>query len=156
GQGLSMSNGIALALRLDNIPSRVYCLMGDGELQEGQIWEAAMSSAHFKLDNLCAIVDKNGLQIDGSVEDIMSIGSLSEKFTAFGWHVLQIEGHDFFHIISALDSADEIKGKPTVIIAETVKGKGVSFFENRCEYHGIAPTDDELERALKELERSGP
>lgn len=152
GQGLSMANGIALALKLDAIPARVYCLLGDGEVQEGQVWEAAMSSAHFKLDNICAIVDKNGLQIDGSVEKIMTIDPLAEKFISFGWNVLEIDGHDYEQIISALDSAEEVIGKPTVVIAKTIKGKGVSFFENKYEYHGVAPTDDELERALKELE----
>ncbi len=151
GQGLSMANGMALALRLDGKPSRVYVLLGDGEVQEGQIWEAAMSAAHYKLDNLCAILDHNGLQIDGSVEKVMNIKPLSDKWRAFGWKVIDIDGHDYIQILNALDAAEEIKGQPTMVIAETVKGKGVSFFENKVEYHGVAPTDDELERALKEL-----
>jgi transketolase len=152
GQGLSMANGMALALRLDGKSCRVYVLLGDGEVQEGQIWEAAMSAAHYKLDNLCTILDRNGLQIDGRVEEVMDIKPLSEKWRAFGWKVIEIDGHDYIQILNALDTAEEIKGQPTIVIAETVKGKGVSFFENKVEYHGVAPTDDELERALKELE----
>lgn len=155
GQGLSMANGMAMALRLDKSPSRVYVLLGDGELEEGQVWEAAMSAAHYKLDNLCAIVDFNGFQIDGAVTDIMNIEPLSKKWEAFGWHVLLIDGHDMYEIIDALDAAEKIKGKPAVIIAKTVKGKGVSIFEGRYQYHGIPPSDEELETALKELGVSG-
>ncbi|HXX57921.1 MAG TPA: transketolase [Thermodesulfovibrionales bacterium] len=151
GQGLSISNGIALGLRMDGIPSRVYCLLGDGELQEGQVWEAAMSAAHYGLDNLCAIVDNNGLQIDGFCCDVMSIEPVTEKWKGFGWNVIDIDGHNMGAITSALDDAEKAKGRPTVIVARTVKGKGVSFFEGRAEYHGLAPTREELERALKEL-----
>ena len=152
GQGLSIANGIAMGLRLDGLDSRVYCLLGDGELQEGQVWEAAMSAAHYGLDNLCAIVDNNGLQIDGFCCDVMKIEPLAEKWRAFGWNVLDIDGHDMGRIVDALDEAEGLKGKPTVIVARTVKGKGVSFFEGKAEYHGLAPTKDEREKALKELE----
>ncbi|HIC92192.1 MAG TPA: transketolase [Syntrophaceae bacterium] len=152
GQGLSMANGISLALKLDGKPSRVYVLLGDGEVQEGQIWEAAMSAAHYKLDNLCAILDHNHLQIDGTVEEVMNIEPLSDKWRAFGWKVFNINGHDYAQILTAFDKAERTKGQPSIIIAETIKGKGVSFFENKVEYHGVAPTDEELERALRELE----
>lgn len=152
GQGLSMANGIALAVRLDGKTSRVYVFLGDGEVQEGQIWEAAMSAAHYKLDNLCAILDHNHLQIDGTVEEVMNIEPLSDKWRAFGWAVININGHDYTQILTSLDKAEKTKGQPSIIIAETIKGKGVSFFENKVEYHGVAPTDEELERALKELE----
>ncbi|MBI5188306.1 MAG: transketolase [Nitrospirae bacterium] len=151
GQGLSVANGIALGVRLDKIPARVYCIMGDGEIQEGQIWEAAMTAAHYNLDNLCAVVDNNGLQIDGPVEEIMRIAPVHEKWTAFGWHVIEIDGHNMKEILHALDEAEKIKNKPTIIIAHTIKGKGVSFFEGKVEYHGVAPTRKELEKALKEL-----
>ncbi len=151
GQGLSVANGIALGLKLDGIPARVYCITGDGEIQEGQIWEAAMTAAHYNLDNVCAVVDNNGLQIDGPVEEVMRIAPIHEKWTAFGWHVIEIDGHNMEEILHALDEAEEVKGKPAVIIAHTVKGKGVSFFENKVEYHGVAPTPEELEKALKEL-----
>lgn len=152
GQGLSMANGIALAVRLDGKTSRVYVFLGDGEVQEGQIWEAAMSATHYKLDNLCAILDHNHLQIDGTVEEVMNIEPLSDKWRAFGWAVININGHDYTQILTSLDKAEKTKGQPSIIIAETIKGKGVSFFENKVEYHGVAPTDEELERALKELE----
>ncbi len=151
GQGLSMANGIALAARLDHKDIKIYVLLGDGELQEGQVWEAAMSAAHYKLENVCAIVDNNGLQIDGWVKDIMSIEPLADKWRAFGWEVQEIDGHDFEQIITALDKADKVKAKPSLIIARTVKGKGVSFMENQAKYHGIAPTDKELAQALVEL-----
>lgn len=151
GQGLSIANGIALGLRMDNIDARVYCLLGDGELQEGQVWEAAMTAAHYRLDNLCAIVDNNGLQIDGACCNVMNVEPLVEKWEGFGWNVLDIDGHNMEQIINAFDEAEKAKGKPTVIIARTVKGKGVSFFEGKAEYHGLAPTKEELERALKEL-----
>lgn len=152
GQGLSMANGIALALRLDGLPSRVYVLLGDGEVQEGQVWEAAMTAAHYKIDNLCAILDNNRLQIDGWVSEIMNIEPLSKKWQAFGWATMEIDGHNFEEILKALDEAEDIKGKPTIIIAHTVKGKGVSIFENKVKYHGVAPTDEELKIALEELE----
>lgn len=151
GQGLSIANGMALGLRMDCIDARVYCLMGDGELQEGQVWEAAMTAAHYRLDNLCAIVDNNGLQIDGACCNVMNVEPLVEKWEGFGWNVLDIDGHNMEQIINALEEAEKAKGKPTVIVARTVKGKGVSFFEGKAEYHGLAPTREELERALKEL-----
>ncbi len=151
GQGLSISNGMALGLRLDNRTSRVYCLMGDGETQEGQIWEAAMSASHYFLDNLCAVVDVNGLQIDGRCCDVMKVEPVADKWKAFGWHVYDIDGHDMKAIVDALDDAEKLKGKPSVLIARTIKGKGVSIFEGKAEYHGLAPTAEELEKALKEL-----
>jgi len=152
GQGLSQGNGIALALRLDNKKARVYVLLGCGEVQEGQIWEAAMTSAHYNIDNLCAIMDYNALQIDGYVKDIMAIEPIKDKWKAFGWYVIEIDGHNFKEILTALDQAEKIKGKPTIIIAKTIKGKGVSFMEDKVGYHGVAPTEAELEKALKELE----
>ncbi|MFA5930355.1 MAG: transketolase [Candidatus Micrarchaeia archaeon] len=151
GQGLSIAVGDALAARLDGKSYRVYCLMGDGEQQEGQIWEAAMEAGHYKLDNLVGIVDKNCLQIDGNVCDVMDIDPIDEKYRAFGWHVLVVDGHSIPALISAFDEAERTKGKPTVIIAKTVKGKGVSFMENQAGWHGRAPKKDELDRALSEL-----
>jgi len=151
GQGLSIANGIALGLKLDSLSSRVYCLLGDGEIQEGQVWEAAMTASHYNLDNLCAIIDNNGLQIDGHCCDVMCVEPIVDKWAAFGWHVLDINGHDMEAIVSALNEAETLKGKPTMIVARTVKGKGVSFFEGKVEYHGLAPTHEELEKALKEL-----
>ena len=152
GQGLSIANGMALGLKLDGLPSRVYCLLGDGEIQEGQVWEAAMTAAHYKLDNICAIIDNNGLQIDGHCRDVMYIEPIVKKWEAFGWHVIDINGHDMEAVVHALDEAESVKNKPTMIVARTIKGKGVSFFEGKVEYHGIAPTSEELEKALKELE----
>ena len=151
GQGLSVGNGMALAARLDKKNYRVYVLLGDGEMQEGQVWEAAMSAANFKLDNVCAILDKNGLQNDEWVEKEKSIEPLAEKWKAFGWNVIEIDGHDFEQILGALAVARETKGKPTIIIAKTVKGKGVSFIENRPGMHGVAVKKEDLGRALKEL-----
>lgn len=155
GQGLSIANGIAMGLRLDGLSSRVYCLLGDGEIQEGQVWEAAMTAAHYRLDNLCAIIDNNGLQIDGHCSDVMSIEPIVNKWEAFGWHVIDINGHDMKAILNAFNEAEIVKSKPTMIVARTVKGKGVSFFEGKVQYHGIAPTSEELERALKELGGDG-
>jgi len=151
GQGLSVSNGMALGLRLDNNPARVYCIMGDGEIQEGQVWEAAMTAAHYKLDNLCAAVDNNGLQIDGPVQKVMGIAPINDRWSAFGWHAINIDGHNMENILDALNEAERTKGKPTVLIANTTKGKGVSFFEDKVEYHGLTPTQDEYERAVKEI-----
>jgi transketolase len=151
GQGLSQANGLAMAAKLDKRNTRVYVLLGDGEIQEGQVWEAAMTARHFNLDNICAIIDNNGLQIDGPVVEIMNIDPIKEKLGAFGWHTIEIDGHKFDEIFSALDEADEVKGKPTAIIARTIKGKGVSFMEGKVEYHGVAPTAEELETALKEI-----
>ncbi len=154
GQGLSLANGMAFAARLDKLKYKVYCLMGDGETNEGQIWEAAMTSSHYKLDNVCGIIDFNRLQIDGFCCDVKDMTSMTEKWKAFGWHTIEVDGHNVKDLMIALDKADEIKGKPTVIIAHTVKGKGVSFVENKAEWHGIAPKKDELEKALKELEEA--
>ncbi len=151
GQGLSIANGIAMGIKMDGVGSRVYCLLGDGEIQEGQVWEAAMTSAHYRLDNLCAIIDNNGLQIDGQCCDVMHIEPIVHKWQAFGWHVIDIDGHDMRAIVQALNKAETVKGKPTMIVARTIKGKGVSFFEGKVEYHGITPTSEELEIALKEL-----
>ena len=151
GQGLSFSIGIALAGRLDARDYRVYVLMGDGECDEGQVWEAAMASAHFKLDNLVAIVDHNELQIDGWNRDVMNLEPLAEKWKAFGWHAIEVNGHELSQLISAFDEARRVKGKPTVIIAHTIKGKGVSFMENNVDFHGKAPTLAEMEKALEEL-----
>lgn len=155
GQGLSIANGIAMGLKLDGLASRVYCLLGDGETQEGQVWEAAMTAAHYRLDNLCAFIDNNGLQIDGPCSDVMSIEPIVNKWEAFGWHVIDINGHDMESIVNALNEAETVKLKPTMIVARTVKGKGVSFFEGKVQYHGIAPTEEELEKALKELKYNG-
>jgi len=151
GQGLSQANGLALAERLNRRPTKVYVILGDGEIEAGQIWEAVMTASHYKLDNLCAVVDWNRLQIDGQVEDVKGLSSLPEKWASFGWHVVSCDGHNFEAVHSALLEADRVKGRPTVIIAQTVKGKGVSFMEHQPEWHGIAPTRDELERALAEL-----
>ncbi|MCD6540119.1 MAG: transketolase [Candidatus Omnitrophica bacterium] len=152
GQGLSVALGMSLALKLDKKDSRVYCLMGDGEIQEGNIWEAAMASAHFKVDNLCGIVDYNRFQIDGRIEKIMDIEPLVSKWESFGWHVIQVDGHNIEELLEAFEEAKQIKGKPTVIIAHTVKGKGVSFMEHVVDFHGRAPTKEEEKIALKELE----
>lgn len=151
GQGLSAANGMALAARLDGNDSRVYALLGDGEIQEGQIWEAAMAAAHYKLDNLTAFVDHNGLQIDGENDEIMTVNPVTDKWRAFGWHVLEIDGHDIEQILDALRQAKDIKGKPTMIVAKTIKGKSVSFMENQVGWHGAAPKEDELEKAMLEL-----
>ena len=151
GQGLSFGIGIALAGRLDKRDYRVYVLLGDGECEEGQIWEAAMLAPHFQIDNLTAIVDHNGIQLDGRCCDIMGIEPLADKWRAFNWHVIEVDGHDIKQVLQALKKAGEIKGKPTVIIAHTVKGKGVSFMENNVAFHGKAPNQEQTEQALKEL-----
>ena len=153
GQGLSVANGMALSAKISGEEYRTYILMGDGELQEGQVWEAAMTSAHYQLDNVCAFIDYNNLQIDGNVDEIMGVAPLDKKWESFGWNVILIDGHNFQEILDALEKAKECKGKPTVIIAETTKGKGVSFMENVCGFHGVAPTDEETEIAVKELEK---
>lgn len=153
GQGLSVANGMALAGRLQNQDYRVFIAMGDGELQEGQVWEAAMTSAHYKLDNLTAFVDYNNLQIDGNVSDVMEVASVEDKFKAFGWNVLTIDGHNFEEIFDAIAKAKAHKGQPTMIVANTVKGKGVDFMENVCGFHGVAPTPEETERAIEQLEK---
>ena len=151
GQGFSAACGIALAGKIDGKDYRVYSILGDGESEEGQIWEAAMFGAHYKLDNLVAIVDFNGLQIDGKVTEVMNPTPLDEKFAAFGWNVCVIDGHNFDEIAAALACARETKGKPTAIIAKCVKGKGVSYMENQASWHGSAPKDDQYEQAVAEL-----
>ena len=151
GQGLSAANGMALAGKLNKSNYRVYCILGDGELEEGQIWEAAMTSHHYKLDNLCVIVDNNNLQIDGKVEDVMNIYPIVDKFKSFGFETIQIDGHNITQIMEALGQARKTKGKPTAIIAKTVKGKGVSYMENQAGWHGKAPNEDEYKRAINEL-----
>jgi len=152
GQGLSFAIGTALAGRLNSQSYRVYALLGDGECDEGQVWESAMAASHFKIDNLAAIVDNNGLQIDGWNRDIMNLDPLAEKWQSFGWHVIETDGHNFDQITKAFDQAKLVKGQPTVIIAHTIKGKGVSFMENNVDFHGKAPNASEVEIALKELE----
>lgn len=151
GQGLSIGLGMALAARLDGSPRRIYVLIGDGESQEGQVWEAAASAAKYGVDNLCGITDCNGFQLDGSLEEIMPMEPLAEKWRAFGWKVLEIDGHSFPEILKAFEEAESTKGRPTMILARTVKGKGVSFMEHNNEFHGRAPTPEELEKALAEL-----
>lgn len=152
GQGLSYGIGVALAARLDTLDCRVYVLLGDGECDEGQVWEAAMSAAHFKVDNLVAIIDHNKLQLDGWNRDVMNLEPLDDKWRAFGWHVLEVDGHDFTELLTAFEKAAEVKGKPVAIIAHTIKGKGVSFMENQVDFHGKAPSAEEAARALKALE----
>ena len=151
GQGLSIACGIALALRLDKNPAQVYCYLGDGELQEGNVWEAFMHIAHEKLDNIAAIIDRNRLQIDGCTEDVKSMDNLPDKLRAFNWEVIEIDGHDIQAIYNALENAKNCK-KPCAIVANTVKGKGVSFMENNAGWHGKAPNKEYFERAMKELE----
>ena len=152
GQGLSVANGMALSAKIYGNDYRVYTILGDGELQEGQIWEAAMTAAHYNLDNLVAIVDYNNLQIDGKVSDVMGVSPIADKFKAFNWNVIQIDGHNYDEIIKALEEARTVKGKPTVIVAKTVKGKGVSFMENNAGFHGAAPNDEEYKKAMEELQ----
>lgn len=152
GQGLSIATGIALGGRINNENYRVYCMMGDGEIQEGQIWEAAMAAGHYKLDNLCGILDYNHLQIDGRVEDVMNVSPCKEKWQAFNWNVIEIDGHDLMDIENGFKKAKEFKGKPTIIICNTIKGKGVSFMENNAKWHGTAPNKEQLEAALAELQ----
>jgi len=151
GQGLSIASGIALGLRMDGKKNKVYCLMGDGELDEGQIWEAAMSASHYHLDNLCGIVDRNGLQIDGRTCDVKSLEPLADKWKAFGWHVIEVDGHSVDDLVSAFGRFRHSHFKPTVIIANTVKGKGVSYMENVAGWHGKAPSSEQADQALREL-----
>jgi len=152
GQGLSVSNGMALAGKLDKKDYRVYCIMGDGEIEEGQVWESAMAASHYKLDNLCVIIDNNNLQIDGEINKVMNSYPIDEKFRSFGFQVIHIDGHNIDEIIKAFEVAKEIKGKPTCIIAKTIKGKGISFMENQVQWHGKAPNEEQFEQAMKELE----
>ena len=151
GQGLACAGGMALAGKLDGRDYRVYALMGDGEIEEGEIWEAAMAIHKYKLDNLCGIVDVNGLQIDGATADVMPSEPLDAKFAAFGWHVIKADGHDFDSLRAALAEARETKGKPSVILMRTVKGRGVSFMENNAGWHGKAPNAEQYEQAHAEL-----
>ncbi|HQA50359.1 MAG TPA: transketolase [Syntrophomonadaceae bacterium] len=151
GQGVSWAVGMALAARMDNKSRRIYTLLGDGEIEEGMVWEATMAAAHYKLDNLVLIIDYNGLQIDGPISQVMSPEPIAEKFRAFGCHVIEIDGHDVGQIMAAFNEARQVKGKPTAIVARTIKGKGCSFMENRAEWHGVAPKPDEVEKALAEL-----
>lgn len=151
GQGISAAVGMALAGKVDGKDYRVYSILGDGEIAEGQVWEAAMSAAKYGLDNLCAFVDVNGLQIDGKTADVMPSEPLDAKFAAFNWNVLKVDGHDFAAIAAALDEAKACKGRPTVILARTTKGKGVSFMENDAGWHGKAPNDEQFQKAMAEL-----
>ena len=152
GQGISAANGMAKAAKMDGKTYRVYAVLGDGEIEEGQVWEAAMFAAHYQLDNLTAFLDFNGLQIDGDVSEVMNPCPIDEKFKAFNWHVITIDAHDFNQIESAVEEAKTVKGKPTVIIAKSVKGKGVSFMEGEAGWHGAAPNQEQYEQAIKELD----
>jgi transketolase len=151
GQGLSVACGMALGSRMDGVARRVYCVMGDGEQQEGQIWEAAMFAAHYKLENLCAVIDYNRKQIDGDVQDVMGIAPLAEKWRSFNWNVLDVDGHDIPALIAAFDLARETRGKPSVILARTVMGKGVSFMEDDYRWHGVPPSKEQADQALREM-----
>jgi transketolase len=151
GQGLSIANGIALSFKLDGKENCVYCILGDGEIEEGQVWEAAMSAGHYKLNNVIAFLDYNKLQIDGSNDEVMKVAPVKEKFEAFGWYVQEIDGHNLEEIISAVENGKK-QDKPVMIVANTIKGKGVSFMENNVSWHGKAPNDEEYKKAMKELE----
>ena len=153
GQGLSAANGMAIAGKLNKQDYRVYCMLGDGEIEEGQVWEAAMAAAHYKLDNLCVIVDNNNLQIDGEISKVMSSYPIDDKFASFGFEVMNIDGHDIDEIIKAFEVARNIKGRPTAIIAKTIKGKGVDFMENQAGWHGKAPNEDEYNRAINYINK---
>jgi len=155
GQGISAACGMALSAKLREENYRTYAILGDGEIEEGQVWEAMMFAAHYKLDNLCVFVDLNGLQIDGSTAEVMGSDPVPDKMRAFGLNVIEIDGHDYGAIRAALKAARETKGKPTCVVARTVKGKGVSFMENQCDWHGAAPKQAEYEIAMKELENNG-
>ncbi|WP_245669631.1 transketolase [Desulfuribacillus alkaliarsenatis] len=151
GQGLAAANGMALAGKLDKMDYRVFVMMGDGEIQEGMIWESAMAAAHYKLDNVTAFLDYNGLQIDGPTEEVMALGDVAAKWQSFNWHTIEINGHCFEEIHAAVQEAKTIKDKPTIIIAQTLKGKGVSYMENQVGWHGNAPSQEQLDRALADL-----
>ncbi len=155
GQGLSAANGMAIAGKVDKKEYRVYCVLGDGEIEEGQIWEAAMAASQYKLDNLCVIVDNNNLQIDGTIEEVMSSYPIDEKFRSFGFQVINIDGHDIEEIIKAFEVAKNVKGKPTCIIAKTTKGKGITFMENQAGWHGKAPNEEQYQQAMKEMRQGG-
>ena len=151
GQGISVACGMALAGKTSNADYKVYTVLGDGEIEEGQVWEAAMFAAHYKLDNLVAVVDNNGLQIDGAITEVCSPEPITDKFAAFGWHVITMDAHDFDSIEKAFDEAEKISGKPVAIIQKSVKGKGVSFMENKCSWHGTAPNKEQYDQAMEEL-----
>ena len=153
GQGLSVANGMAVSAKMDNKNYRVYCILGDGEIEEGQIWEAAMTANKYKLDNLCVIVDNNNLQIDGTIQEVMDSTPIDEKFKSFGYHVIKIDGHNFDEIKAAFKDAKNTKGKPTCIIAKTIKGKGISYMENQAGWHGKAPNEEEYNQAMSELKK---
>jgi transketolase len=152
GQGFAIANGVALGLKKDGKPNRVFSLLGDGEVQEGSVWEAGMCASHYKLDNLCAVIDRNMLQIDGPTEEVMGLENLENKWEAFNWNVIVVDGHNIEELTGAYDKAIATKGKPTMILAKTTKGKGVSFVENQVDWHGKVPNKDEYERGMKELE----
>jgi len=152
GQGISVAAGMALSGKISNDAYKVYTVLGDGEIEEGQVWEAAMFAAHYKLDNLVAIVDNNGLQIDGPIDEVMSPYSISDKFKAFGWHVIEADAHDFDSLDAAFTEEDSVEGKPVVIVQKSTKGKGVSFMENQVSWHGSAPNAEQYEKAMNELE----
>ena len=154
GQGLSVANGMAISAKMDNKDYRVYCILGDGEIEEGQIWEAAMSSNKYNLDNLCVIVDNNNLQIDGTIEEVMDSNPIDEKFKSFGFNVIKIDGHDFTQIKEAFKQAKETKNMPTCIIAKTIKGKGASFMENQVGWHGKAPNEEQYNQAMYDLKNA--
>jgi transketolase len=151
GQGLSVANGLALAMKLNRSPQQVYALLGDGEIQEGQIWEAAMTASHYNLDNLTAILDRNRLQIDGRTREVMSVEPLAAKWQAFGWHTVEVDGHSIPDILEALQDCQAVTGAPGMIIAHTTKGKGVSIFEDQVKFHGVTPTTEEYQQAMQEL-----
>ena len=151
GQGLSCANGMALNSKMEGLGYRVYCVMGDGEIEEGQVWEAAMTANKYELDNLCVVVDNNNLQIDGSIEDVKGLNKIEEKFESFGFNVITVNGNKIKDLIKAFDKAKTVKGKPTAIVAITTKGKGVSFMENKADWHGKAPNEDEYNQAMEEL-----
>lgn len=152
GQGLSISNGMALSSKINHDGYRVYCLLGDGEIEEGQVWEAAMSASKYKLDNLCAILDYNNLQIDGTIEEVKGLDNIEGKFKSFGFNTILVDGHNIAKLIDAFETAKMTKGKPTIIIAKTIKGKGVSFMENKAQWHGKAPSKEEYRLAIEEIE----
>ncbi len=151
GQGLSCANGMAIAGKMNQKSYRVYCILGDGEIEEGQVWEAAMASNQYQLDNLCIIIDNNNLQIDGTIEEVMNSYPIDKKFESFGFQIIHIDGHDIDEIIKAFEVAKQIKGKPTCIIAKTIKGKGVDFMENQAGWHGKAPNDEQFQQAIRGL-----
>ena len=155
GQGLSVANGMALAFQKRGMDSRVYCLLGDGELQEGQVWEAFMTAAHHRLDHVCAIVDRNYVQLDGEVEEIKALGDVAAKLRDFNWNVIELDGHDLDAVMEAYRQAARCKGKPTALVAKTIKGKGVSFMEGKCEWHGQAPNEEQMKKALAEINQGG-